>query len=491
MIYVHWLILTVYVLIIFGTMLTVLMDNRQPAKTMAWMLVLVFLPVVGIILYFFFGQNTRKEHLISQNSLDMLTKRSMSEFTEQRDLQIPDDYRTLVNLFVSQNLALPFKDNKVDILTNGYDFFHLLLRDIAQAREHIHLVTYIFNDDALGNMVADALIDKARQGVEVRVIYDDVGCWNVNGDFFERMRDSGVEVHAFMPVKFPAFTSKVNYRNHRKMCVIDGRIGYIGGMNIATRYVKGKWKKVGGKTVGQSWRDTHLRIQGGAVYGIQRAFLVDWYFVDRTLISSRRYYPEAIWSDGSGAASGLLQNNCIIQIVTSSPVAPSPDIMQGYVRILSQAKSYVYMETPYFLPTETVLFAMRMAAESGVDVRLMIPKTTDAKLVEWAGRPYVHEIAKVGVTVCLYSAGFNHSKLLVCDDSLCTCGSSNIDFRSFENNFEGNAFIYDRQLAMRMKAVFLEDQAQSVLLADAETLSKRPFVSRLWESVTRLLAPLL
>ena len=245
MIYVHWLILTVYVLIIFGTMLTVLMDNRQPAKTMAWMLVLVFLPVVGIILYFFFGQNTRKEHLISQNSLDMLTKRSMSEFTEQRDLQIPDDYRTLVNLFVSQNLALPFKDNKVDILTNGYDFFHLLLRDIAQAREHIHLVTYIFNDDALGNMVADALIDKARQGVEVRVIYDDVGCWNVNGDFFERMRDSGVEVHAFMPVKFPAFTSKVNYRNHRKMCVIDGRIGYIGGMNIATRYVKGKWKKVG------------------------------------------------------------------------------------------------------------------------------------------------------------------------------------------------------------------------------------------------------
>ena len=491
MIYVHWLILTVYVLIIFGTMLTVLMDNRQPAKTMAWMLVLVFLPVVGIILYFFFGQNTRKEHLISQNSLDMLTKRSMSEFTEQRDLQIPDDYRTLVNLFVSQNLALPFKDNKVDILTNGYDFFHLLLRDIAQAREHIHLVTYIFNDDALGNMVADALIDKARQGVEVRVIYDDVGCWNVNGDFFERMRDSGVEVHAFMPVKFPAFTSKVNYRNHRKMCVIDGRIGYIGGMNIATRYVKGKWKKVGGKTVGQSWRDTHLRIQGGAVYGIQRAFLVDWYFVDRTLISSRRYYPEAIWSDGSGAASGLLRNNCIIQIVTSSPVAPSPDIMQGYVRILSQAKSYVYMETPYFLPTETVLFTMRMAAESGVDVRLMIPKTTDAKLVEWASRPYVHEIAKVGVTVCLYSAGFNHSKLLVCDDSLCTCGSSNIDFRSFENNFEGNAFIYDRQLAMRMKAVFLEDQAQSVLLADAETLSKRPFVSRLWESVTRLLAPLL
>jgi cardiolipin synthase len=491
MIYVHWLILTIYALIVVGAMLTVLMDNRQPAKTMAWMLVLVFLPMVGIILYFFFGQNTRKERLISQQSADMLTRRSMAEFTEQRDLRIPDDYQTLVTLFVNQNWALPFKDNQIDILTNGYDFVHALLRDIAQASDHIHLVTYIFSDDALGNLVADALIAKARQGVEVRVVYDDVGCWNVSNDFFERMRDGGIEVHAFMSVKFPAFTSKVNYRNHRKMCVIDGHIGYIGGMNIATRYVKGKWKKVHGQLQGQPWRDTHLRIQGGAVYGIQRAFLVDWYFVDRTLISSRRYYPELTWFGEQSSESKTLHNDCIIQIVTSSPVAPSPDIMQGYVRILSQARRYVFMATPYFLPTETVLFAMRMAAESGIDVRLMIPQKTDALLVEWASRPYVHEIMQAGVKVYLYKAGFNHSKLLVCDDNLCTCGSSNIDFRSFENNFESNAFIYDHQLAMRMKAVFLEDQAESELLNESTMLSRRPFINRLWESVTRLLAPLL
>ena len=492
MIYVHWLILTIYVLIVIGTMLTVLMDNRQPAKTMAWILVLVFLPMVGIILYFFFGQNTRKERLISQQSADMLTRRSMAEFTEQRDLKIPADYQTLVNLFVNQNWALPFKDNQVEILTNGYDFVHALLRDIAQANDHIHLLTYIFSDDELGNLVADALIAKARQGVEVRVIYDDVGCWNVSNDFFERMRDGGIEVHAFMPVKFPAFTSKVNYRNHRKMCVIDGQIGFIGGMNIATRYVKGKWKTVHGRLQGQPWRDTHLRIRGGAVYGIQRAFLVDWYFVDRTLISSHRYYPAGLtWFGEQESDAEKLSNDCIIQIVTSSPVAPSPDIMQGYVRILSQARRYVYMETPYFLPTDTVLFAMRMAAESGIDVRLMIPRKTDAKLVEWASRPYVHEIMQAGVKVYLYKAGFNHSKLLVCDDNLCMCGSSNIDFRSFENNFEGNAFIYDHQLAMRMKAVFLEDQAESEHLDEDTMLRRRPFISRLWESVTRLLAPLL
>ena len=294
MIYIHWLLLAIYVLAVVGTMITVLMDNRQPAKTMAWMLVLVFLPLVGIILYFFFGQNTRKEKMISQNSLDQLTKRSMLEFAEQKNLVLPQQHEKLIKLFASQNWALPFKDNEIDIYTDGYQFFHALLRDMAKAKHHIHIDSYIFNDDELGNMIADALIDKAKEHVEVRVIYDDVGCWDVKGSFFERMRDAGIEVHGFMPVKFPAFTSKVNYRNHRKLCVIDGKIGFIGGMNIATRYVRSKKKRGKRQEAGSKrvlWRDTHLRIQGGGVYGIQRAFLVDWYFVDRTLISDHSYYP--------------------------------------------------------------------------------------------------------------------------------------------------------------------------------------------------------
>lgn len=485
MIYVHWLLLTVYVLAVVGTMIRVLMDNRQPAKTMAWMLVLMFLPLVGIILYFFFGQNTRKERLISQQSLDQLTKRSMLEFAEQKDLMLPVQHEMLIKFFASQNWALPFKDNLVDVYTDGYQFFHALLQAIAQARRHIHLDSYIFNDDELGNLLADALITKAGQGVEVRVIYDDVGCWEVKGTFFERMRDAGIEVHGFMPVKFPAFTSKVNYRNHRKLCVIDGEVGFIGGMNIATRYVKGR--EVGKKKKNQEpqrrpWRDTHLRIRGGAVYGIQRAFLVDWYFVDRTLITNRRYYPEM---------DRLHRNNCLVQIVTSSPISQWPDMMQGYVRILLEAKQYVYIETPYFLPTEPVLLAMRTAALTGIDVRVMIPYKTDAKLVEWASRSYVHEIVSAGVKVYLYQKGFNHSKLLVSDDSLCTVGSANVDFRSFENNFEGNAFIYDSTMALRIKEVFMNDVANSVLLDDVENLNHRPFYQRLWESLVRLLSPLL
>jgi cardiolipin synthase len=398
----------------------------------------------------------------------------MLEFAEQKNLKIPADQGALIKLFTNQNWSFPFKDNEVDIYTNGYDFFHMLLRDIGKAKSHVHIDSYIFNDDALGYMVADELVEKASQGVEVRVIYDDVGCWNVKNEFFERMREAGIEVHAFMPVKFPAFTGKVNYRNHRKLCVIDGKIGYIGGMNIATRYIKGR--------SGLAWRDTHLRIRGGAVYGIQRAFLVDWYFVDRTLITNRRYYPEV---------SEKLKNDCLIQIVTSSPISPWPDIMQGYVRILLQAKHYVYMETPYFLPTEPVLFAMRTAALAGVDVRLMIPYKTDAKLVEWASRSYVMQTVESGVKIYLYKAGFNHSKLLVSDDALCTVGSTNIDFRSFENNFEANAFIYDEQMACRLKDVYLQDVKESVLLEDVRDLGNQTFIQRLWESLVRLISPLL
>ena len=340
-------------------------------------------------------------------------------------------------------------------------------------------------------MIADALIDKAKEHVEVRVIYDDVGCWDVKGSFFERMRDAGIEVHGFMPVKFPAFTSKVNYRNHRKLCVIDGKIGFIGGMNIATRYVRGKKKRSKRQEKRVLWRDTHLRIQGGGVYGIQRAFLVDWYFVDRTLITDRRYYPEIKQAHDLSEDEPSAGNNCIVQIVTSSPISEWPDIMQGYIRILLEAKKYVYIATPYFLPTEPVLLAMRTAALTGVDVRVMIPYKTDAKLVEWASRSYVHEVVSAGVKIYLYQKGFNHSKLLVSDDSMCTVGSSNVDFRSFENNFEGNAFIYDRDMALRMKEVYMNDVKDSVLLDDVEDQNHRPFLKRLWESVVRMLSPLL
>ncbi|MBR6937054.1 MAG: cardiolipin synthase [Prevotella sp.] len=474
MTYLYWIATLIYAVIVIGTIITVVMDNRQPVKTLLWIFVLLFMPVIGIILYFFFGMNTRKEKMISQRSIDRLTKRSMMEYIEQKDLHVADSHKVLVRLFSEQNWAFPYKDNEVDIFTDGYAFFPELLAEIAKAKDHIHLDTYIFEDDPLGRLVADALIAKAKEGVEVRVIYDDVGCWKVKNSFFERMREAGIDVHAFMPVRFPMFTRKVNYRNHRKICIIDGLVGFIGGMNIAMRYVKG--------TAKQPWRDTHLRIRGASVYGLQRAFLIDWYFVDRTLITKHKYYPPY---------DANISNNCVAQVVTSSPISEWPDIMQGYVRILLEAKRYVYIETPYFLPTEPVLFAMRTAALAGVDVRLMIPFQSDAKITEWATRSYFVETIKAGVKIYLYKAAFNHSKLLISDDSLSTCGSTNVDFRSFENNFESNIFFYHQGIALRLKKVFLDDQSHCILLNSTVNLEHRHFLKRFTESVFRLISPML
>lgn len=466
--------LIIYEIAVIAAIVHVLMDNRQPDRTMAWALVIFFVPFVGIILYLFFGINTRKDKYVSRRSMNQLTKSSMLEFVEQRNLTVDDKNKQLVDLFVNQNLSLPFKDNYTEIFTDGKSLFKTLIDDIRAASHHIHLDMYIWEDDSLGRAVADALIEKARQGIEVRVIYDDVGCWRVSQSFFERMSKSGVQVYPFLPVRFPTLTRRVNYRNHRKLVVIDGRIGYIGGMNIAERYVNG--------TELQPWRDTMLRIEGGVVYGLQRTFLVDWYFVTRELITDHSYYPSLAVTE---------PNDCVAQIVTSSPIARFPDIMQGYVRIIMGAKRYVFIQTPYFMPTEPVLFALKTAALGGIDVRIMVPERCDAYFVEWASRSYLREVVEAGVKVYLYRAGFMHAKMMVADDSVVTCGSTNVDFRSFENNFEANIFIYDEHSALRHKRIFLDDQRQSLLLSKIRKRMNPPFHIHLWESLVRLFSPLM
>lgn len=473
-VFLYWMLITMLVI-------RIVMDNRQPAKTMAWGMVMFFVPVIGLVLYFFFGMNTRKERLISQRSLDLLSKRSMLGFVKQDRLQLPQPYRPVIDLFVNQNFSLPFQDNELEMLTDGYSFFLSLLSDLRKAKSHIHIDVYIFEDDALGRLVRDVLIDKAREGVEVRVIYDDVGCWNVKNEFFERMREEGIEVAPFLPVRFPLFTSKANYRNHRKIIVIDGRVGYVGGMNIALRYVKGIRKTGKGKR-SLPWRDTMVRMTGGVVYALQRAFLVDWFFVDRTLISGDRYYP---------IVDASAYRRCLAQVVTSSPAARYPEMMQGYVRIILAARQYIYIETPYFLPNEPVLFALKTAATAGVDVRIIVPRHNDARLADWAGRSYLREVAEAGVKVFLYDNGFMHAKSMVCDGALSTVGSTNIDFRSFENNFEANVFVYDDEVARQMKEIFLIDQQQSIPLEKLPRLWHPRFLNRFWESLTRLLSPLL
>ena len=461
----------VYLAVILFTIVIVLLDNRNPVKTMAWVLVLVFLPVVGLAFYFFFGRNTRKERLISKKGFSRLSKRPMAEYQAQEALGDFTGRNQLIPFFHRVSNALPFEGNDVQVFTDGYSMYQELFRRIAKAKHHIHLEFYIFENDAVGRLLRDLLIDKAREGVSVRLLYDDVGCWDVNPMFYDEMLCEGIEVRSFLKVRFPQFTSKVNYRNHRKLAIIDGKVGFIGGMNIALRYLKGVPWGV--------WRDTHICLKGKAVYGIQTAFLTDWFAVDRTLLTSAQYFPKM---DTVGTS--------VAQIVTSDPVGEWHDIMLGLVKAISCAQRYIYVETPYFLPTEQVMAAFQTAALSGVDVRLMIPKIADAFITHKGTMSYLDELMKSGVKVYFYRAGFLHSKLWVADDEWASVGSTNLDFRSFEHNFEANAFFYDEKTVCTLKEIFLEDMRKCMTLSQ-KIWDKRSFKNKIVESVVRLLAPLL
>ena len=460
-----------YFAVIITTVFVVILDNRNPVKTMAWILVLVFLPVAGLVFYLFFGRSTRREHLISRKGYARLTKRPMAEYQTQVSLHAPIEKQTLMNFFSHVNGALPFGGNRTTVYIDGASMLADLIKELYRAKHHIHVEFYIFEDDAVGRLVRDVLIDKAREGVKERVLHDDVGCWKVSHAFYEQMLCEGIEVMSFLKVRFPQFTGKVNYRNHRKIVVIDGKVGFVGGMNLADRYVKGVPWGV--------WRDTHAKLEGKAVYGLQAAFLTDWYAMDRTLFTSAEYFPKTD-----------VRGNVVAQIVTSDPVGEWRDIMQGLMMAICSARRYFYVQTPYFLPDEEVKTALQTAALAGVDVRIMLPKKADTWLIHKASLSYLAEMMKAGVKIYLYRKGFIHSKLMVSDDEFSTIGSTNMDFRSFEHNFEANAFFYDKDTASALKEIFLADQRDCMLLS-LKVWDKRSWKSKVTESVVRLLSPLL
>ncbi len=460
-----------YLILVVSTVVVVVLDNHNPMRAMSWVVVLLFLPVVGLILYFFFGRNPRREHLISKHTLSRINRKSLQAYIEQKNIQTPPAYAQLINLFRSLNKAFPFEGNRTTLYFDGYTMVQALMRDIAHARHHIHLEFYIFEDDAIGHLVRDLLVDKVKEGVEVRLLYDDVGSWNVPNSFYDQMRSEGIEVRGFLKVRFPLFTSKVNYRNHRKVTVIDGRVGFIGGMNIAERYLKG--------LDSGPWRDTHLRIEGPAVYNLQSNFLMDWFFMENSLLTASKYYPP-VTSCGTA----------LIQTVTSEPIGEWRAIMQGLVLAITSAKRYFYIQTPYFIPNEPILSALQTAALAGVDVRLMIPSRSDSQLTQLGSMSYLEDVLKAGVKVLFYEKGFLHSKMMVSDDMLSTVGSTNMDFRSFEHNFEINAFVYDEQTAWYIKERFLLDQRECRTIRLKEWKS-RPLSEKFKESVVRLLSPLL
>lgn len=462
---------TVFIIII------ILSENRNPVKSLAWVTVLLLLPVVGLILYLFFGRSFKNTRMISRRNRRRLKRREKSTHADPRKCGFTTASVQQIGLARSLAGAHFHWPCAVEVFTDGKSKFESLERDLLSATRSINIQYYIFEDDNIGRRIADILIRKAHAGVKVRLMYDHVGSFSVRSRFFKRLREGGVEAYPFFRVTFPQLATRINWRNHRKMCVIDGKVGYLGGMNVADRYMDG------GKKF-ERWRDTHVRVTGPVVASLQYSFAVDWNFMSGRLIEDDSGHhaeeacaPEAV--SGVGA-----------QLLTSGPTSQWANIALAFLKAISNARRRVYIQTPYFLPTEALLKALQSAALAGVDVRVMLPRRSDSAMLSHASASYIAECLRAGMKFYLYDGGMLHSKMMMVDDELVTIGSTNFDFRSFECNFECNLFFYSKQLAGQMLEIFKADQ-QLCERVRPEQWRRRPLPLKIAESVIRLLSPVL
>ncbi|WP_202962857.1 cardiolipin synthase [Tumebacillus flagellatus] len=471
------LLMAVVVLLLVGTV--IFLENRNPEKTVAWMIVLIVLPVVGFMLYLVFGRNARKSKLfhhkhIIDNQLKKMLREQTHRVTEEDVLHHGGETREqrLVRLLLNSAYSPLTTNNRVRVLTDGASKFEELFHALEQAEHHIHFEYYIFKEDEIGRDIQRLLIQKARRGVEVRVLLDGLGSRQISRDFLDDLSSGGVQVEYFFPVKFPFLTSRLNFRNHRKIVVIDGKVGFLGGMNIGDEYLSRK-REIG------FWRDTHLVLEGECVHRMQTIFLNDWYFITRQRIEDMRYYPEL-------EAVG----DQYTQIVASGPDSNWESIRQVFFTALATARNKVYIETPYFIPDESISMALKTAALSGLDVRLIVQGIPEYQLTYWASRSYFEELLQAGVKIYKYQKGILHAKVIMVDDEIGIVGSANMDIRSFQLNFEASALVYDRKFVERLAEDFQRDLLDSQLV-EWESYRVRKLSDRFKESGARLLSPLL
>ncbi|MDQ0233500.1 cardiolipin synthase [Metabacillus malikii] len=467
---------------IFFAVIVIFRERKDASASWAWLLVLFFIPLLGFLLYMLFGQNLSRYHLFQWEDrkklgIEKLLTNQVEQLrydTFEYQNEVERNYKQLIYMHLINNDAVLMKDNHIDIFTDGNAKFDQLIADIEAAEDHIHLQYYILHNDQLGKRLIDALAKKAKQGVKVRVLYDDLGSRGLRKSFFAELRKAEGEVERFFPSKLRWINLRLNYRNHRKLVIIDGKIGYVGGFNVGDEYL-GLDPKFG------YWRDTHLRIQGTAVYAIQTRFILDWNQAThkKKIPYIPNHFPE---QHVSGKSS--------MQIVTSGPDSEWEQIKNGYIKMIATAKKSIFIQTPYFIPDASVLDALKIACLSGIEVKIMIPNKPDHPFVYWATMSYIGEMLHSGAKVYIYDNGFIHAKTIVVDNEISSVGTANIDMRSFKLNFEVNAFIYDPNIAMRLYDVFLNDQkvSRELTLGGYEQRSR---MIRLKESVSRLLSPIL
>jgi cardiolipin synthase A/B len=468
------IIVILYVYTLVSTISVLLLENRNPAKSLSWVLVLLFIPVIGMFFYLLLGQDYRKKKIISRKSIRSVIDRPVASFDINKldTTMMNDNQLNLIKMLYKNSEAAGYAFNKIDVFSDGGSTFNAVFEAIRNAKDHIHIEFFIFDDDKISNQLRELLIQKSREGVRVRMIYDYWGSFDLSKKYLKSLKDAGIYFRPFLPFRWRiSRSSKINYRNHRKLIIIDGVIGFTGGLNIADRYIYGN-------SLGQ-WRDTFVRMEGSVVHGLQLLFMVDWFFVDRKLIDGPQYFPEP----------EKYQQN-LVQLVNSGPDSDWEAIMQGIASAISSATRYVYIQSPYFMPTEVIATCMQMAALSGVDVRLMIPEKSDSRLSDASTCSYLSQVLEAGVRVYRYNNGFLHSKAIVIDDFISIVGSCNLDERSFVQNFEANAFIYDPTTAVNLRELYIKDIINCEELS-LEAWTNRKRRQKLKESFARLFSPLM
>lgn len=461
-----------YLILVAASVIVVLRENRNPIRSLAWILALIFLPYVGLIFYFFFGRSLRGRRMVSRHNKRRMVTAMAPRHVDLNTQPLGASEKSLVKLARNISSSIYSVNNGIEVFTVGTEKFRRLKEDLRQARESIYVQYYIFMDDHIGHEIAEILKERARAGVEVKVMYDHIGSFGTKNAFWKELREAGVDTHPFFRVNFPQLANRLNWRNHRKMVIIDNRIGYIGGMNIADRYDRGT-------EGGVPWRDTHFRVEGDIVESMIFSFIVDWNFLKQPRPME---YPSI--------RPGRLTTSVGMQLVTSGPLGRWDNLALVYLRAISLACKCIYIQTPYFLPTDALQKALEAAALSKIDVRVMIPRSSDSKMLQYASFSYVTQCLKAGIKVYLYNPGMLHAKGMIIDDNLVTAGSTNFDFRSFENNFECNLLIYDKELNRKMRDIFFRDMGQCNKL-NYDTWRRRPLLQRGWESVVRLVSPIL
>lgn len=482
-----WRIIAIaaYIVILILVCLRIVFETQSTNKTLAYLLFAFFIPVIGILFYITFGINYWRIKRYSKKGAEdekiLARLKTISQFNEvtiDPEKDSTEENGELAAMLI-KDLGSPLtSNNKVELLINGENKFPVLMKAIEEAKHHVHIEYYIYEYDDTGTALVELLIRKAEQGVQVRFIYDDFGSPSIKKKTEERMRKAGVEVHPFHKVRFYILANRINYRNHRKIVVIDGHTAFVGGINVSDKYVN---KNDHLATKKLFWRDTHIRIDGPAVYYLQYLFISDWNFCCTSPLNPDESYFHSMKPAGEGS---------YVQIAASGPDSTLPSVLYSILQAIYLAKEEVLITTPYFIPGDSIIDALCVAALSGLNVKLLVPGVCDSKLVNAASKSNYNKLLQAGVEIYMYQKGFVHAKTMVTDSRLSVVGTANMDYRSFELNFEVNAIIYDEEFAKQMRKVFFEDLEQSEKI-DKELWFARPGYRQLPEKIARLFSPVL